>query len=124
MVSDAVTNPFGIPIHSPRGLRTNTRTVVGSSSLRDKVRPRMSNDRLYYLSGDSEVRYLAPDGATGVATHIPGSGHVHAAFAVNADDSRIAVTAVDYSTSPVSVRLYVEDLNGGGNHKDLYSVAN
>jgi len=42
-------------------------------------------------------------------------------FAVSPDDSRIAVIVNDYTASGAATRLYVEDLNGGGNHLDLFS---
>src|SRR4030088_1660068 len=72
-----------------------------------------SDNRLYYLDGDATVRYLAPDGASGIAHTLPSSHLSHAAFAVSPDDQRIAVTVVDYPTvsaGSVHMRLYVEDL--------------
>ena len=36
------------------------------------------------------------------------------------DDLRIAVSVLDYTRYPVSTRLYVEDLRGGGNHIQLF----
>jgi hypothetical protein len=83
-----------------------------------------SDTQLYFLSGDSEVHFLKPDGATGVATRLPGSGQVRAAFAVSPDDRRIAVSLLDYSSQPIHLRMYVEDLAGGGNHVDIFSAAN
>lgn len=80
-----------------------------------------SETTLYYLDGDSDVHYLRPDGATGVATHIAVGEHQVAVFAVSPDDRRIAVSVLDYTRYPVSTRLFVEDLNGGGNHLELFS---
>ena len=76
-----------------------------------------STSRVYYLDGDRTVRYLKPDGTTGVATSVPGGPLVHATFAVTPDDSRIAVGLLDYSVSPVKLTLYVEDL--GGAHRTV-----
>jgi hypothetical protein len=45
---------------------------------------------------------------------------VHAAFAVSPDDSRIAVTLLDYSVNPVALTLYVEDV-GGANHAVIFT---
>ncbi|MDQ6714051.1 MAG: hypothetical protein M3Z28_12820 [Candidatus Dormibacteraeota bacterium] len=45
-------------------------------------------------------------------------------FAISPDDRRIAVSVIEYSDSfqaPVKLRMYVEDLVGGGNHVDLFS---
>jgi hypothetical protein len=76
---------------------------------------------LYYLDGDSEVHSLKPDGTTGIATQIRLGTNQQAEFAVSPDDRRVAVSVLDYTRYPVSTRLYVEDLNGGGNHIELFS---
>ena len=80
----------------------------------------VSKSRLYYLDGDSAVRYLKADGTTGLVTSVSGSSKVHAAFAVSPDDSRIAVALLDYSVSPVRLTLYVEDL-GRSNHAVIFT---
>jgi hypothetical protein len=74
-----------------------------------------STGRLYYLDGDTDVRYLAPDGSAGLATKLPGNSQAVAMFAVSPDDRRIAVSVFDYRSKPVATRLYVEDLAGGSN---------
>lgn len=79
-----------------------------------------SRSRVYYLDGDSDVRYLKPDGSGGHVTQLPGTNSVHAGFAVTPDDRRIAVSLLDYAASPPTLRLYVEDL-GGGNHAEIFS---
>jgi len=76
---------------------------------------------VYYLDGDSDVRYLRPDGSSGLATHIALTAKHVTAFAVSPDDRRIAVSVLDFTRYPVGTRLYVEDLNGGGNHIELFS---
>lgn len=78
-----------------------------------------ANGRVYYLDGDSQVRYLAPDGSTGAVTHVPGSASAMAAFAVSPDGSRIAVSVITYNGSSASMDLYVEDVTGA-NHHDLF----
>ncbi len=78
-----------------------------------------SNSRLYYLDGDDEVRYVERDGTRGSVAHVPGGAHSQSAFAVSPDDRRIAVVAVDYSSSPAVTRLYVEDLARSANHVEL-----
>ncbi len=72
-----------------------------------------SMDRVYYLDGDTDVRYLAPDGSTGLAIRLPGSSHSVAMFQVSPDDRKIAVAIFDYRDHPVASSLYVEDLAGG-----------
>jgi hypothetical protein len=78
-----------------------------------------SDSRLYYLDGDSEVRFLDRDGSRGGVTRLPGGPRTQSGFAVSPDDRRIAVATVDHSSAPPATRLYVEDLAGGGNHVDL-----
>jgi hypothetical protein len=51
--------------------------------------------------------------------NVPGKSR--AVFAVSPDDSRIAVAVFDWSVAPVSLRIYIEDLGGGGHHADLFS---
>ena len=92
--------------------RTVPRVQVGNLST--------SATTVYYLDGDSDVRFLRPDGSTGLVTHITLGSKQAAAFAVSPDDLRIAVTVLDYTRYPVSTRLYVEDLHGGGNHVQLF----
>jgi hypothetical protein len=82
----------------------------------------LSNTRLYYLDGNSAVKFLTPDGSLGTATTVPGAGSVASTFAVSPDDRRIAVVATDYGRDPVGYRIYVEDLVGGGNHVDIFSA--
>lgn len=81
-----------------------------------------TNSRVYFLDAQGAVRYLAPGGESGRATSVPaGTGSKRSMFAVSPDDQRIAVIVNDYNNAGASTRLYVEDLNGGGNHVDIYS---
>lgn len=102
--------------------------VAAGSTARKRTVPRVqvgnlstSATTVYYLDGDSEVRYLRPDGSGGLATHIVLAAKHVAAFAVSPDDRRIAVSVLDFTRYPVGTRLYVEDLSGGGNHIELFS---
>jgi hypothetical protein len=79
-----------------------------------------SDTTVYYLDGDSDVRFLRPDRSTGLATHITLRPKQAAAFAVSPDDLRIAVSVLDYTRYPVSTRLYIEDLHGGSNHVQVF----
>ena len=54
---------------------------------------------------------------------MPGSATLISFFSVSPDDQRIAVLVEDMSApSTISLRLYVEDLSGGGHHADIYST--
>jgi hypothetical protein len=56
-------------------------------------------------------------------TTVPGSPTAVSLFSVSPDDSRIAVVVEDGSHQPnINLRLYVEDLHGGGHHVDIYST--
>ncbi|HKW59253.1 MAG TPA: hypothetical protein VJR46_05820 [Candidatus Dormibacteraeota bacterium] len=81
-----------------------------------------SNTRLYYMDAKGAIRFLAPDGSSGDVTNVPApTASRRATFAVSPDDQRIAVVVADYSATGASTRLYVENLNGGGAHLDLFS---
>lgn len=80
-----------------------------------------SNSRAYFSDEQGVVRYLDPQGGTGRATTVPTGTSRRSMFTVSPDDQRIAVVVGDYTTSGVSLRLYVEDLNGGTNHVDIFS---
>jgi hypothetical protein len=67
------------------------------------------------------IRYLAPNGETGRVTTVAIGGARYSMFSVSPDDRRIAVIVSDYTTGAASQRLYIEDLNGGGNHVEIFS---
>jgi hypothetical protein len=81
----------------------------------------ISNTRVYYMDAQGVVRYLAPNGDAGRATTVPIGPARRAMFAVSPDDQRIAVIVDDFDATGAATSLYVEDLNGGGHHKQLYT---
>ncbi len=82
----------------------------------------MSGSRVYFPDGPAAIRFLSRDGSTGGATSLPNvPGRARAIFAVSPDDQRIAVSVFDWSTRPMKMRLYVEDLAGGGHHIEIFS---
>ena len=83
-----------------------------------------SDDRAYYMDAQGVVRFLTVQGETGRATTVPVGGGRRSMFAVSPDDQRIAVIVSDFTSSGASIKLYVEDLNGGTNHADIYSQSN
>ena len=80
-----------------------------------------TNSRVYFMDSQGAIHYLGPDGDTGRATTVPIGSARRSAFAVSPDDHRIAVVVDDFTSSGAATRLYVEDLNGGGNHVDLFT---
>ena len=81
-----------------------------------------SNSRAYFMDAQGAVRYISPSRETGRATTVPAStGSRRSMFAVSPDDARIAVVVDDYTATGASTRLYAEDLNGGGNHVELFT---
>ena len=89
-----------------------------------------TRSKVYFLSG-TEVRFLAPDGTSGKVTQIALAAHQQAGIAVSPDDRRIAVAIFSYtpngdqtvSNPPTydGMRLYVEDIVGGGHHRDIFA---
>jgi hypothetical protein len=87
--------------------------------------------RVYFLAGGSEVRYMAPDGTSGTVARITLTANQQAGISVSPDDKKIAVAILSYtpngdqtvSNPPTydGMRLYVEDLAGGGHHRDIFA---
>ncbi len=80
-----------------------------------------SDDRAYYMDAQGVVRFLTVQGESGRATTVPVGGGRRSMFAVSPDDQRIAVIVSDFTSAGAAIKLYVEDLNGGTNHADIYS---
>ena len=80
-----------------------------------------SDDRVYYMDAQGVVRFLTVQGESGRATTVPVGGGRRSTFAVSPDDQRIAVIVDDFTSSGVALKLYVEDLNGGANHVDIFN---
>ena len=73
-----------------------------------------SDDKVYYRDGDTQIRFIAPDGTSGAVTSVPGGTARVSFFSVTPDDRRIAVLAEDFTPATmIEWRLYVEDLRGG-----------
>jgi hypothetical protein len=116
----------GGPDYSVSLVATDGHVAAAASALKRTTGVQIGNlstskTTLYYLDGDKDVRTLRPDGTVGLATHYDFGPHQVVAFAVSPDDRRIAVSVLDFTQYPVSTRLFVEDLIGGGNHVELFS---
>jgi hypothetical protein len=79
-----------------------------------------SSTRVYFLDGDSTVRSLDLAGNVSTIGSVPGTSTAHAAFSVSPDDLKMAVSVIDYSTSPPTVHLLVQDL-AGANAREIFS---
>ncbi len=83
-----------------------------------------SNDEVYYRDGDTKIRMVVPPGSAADVTTVPGGTNVISFFSVSPDDQRIAVMVEDVSGgTAISERLYVEDLQGGGHHADIFTAS-
>jgi len=140
-----VTTPYGVLVTRPGAAGQTTYTVtivrtdgsVAASHMANVPPPvscanaaaalvplpvSTSNSGVYFLDSGSAVTFMSPDGAVHTVTSVPaGSATRRSMFAVSPDDQRIAVIVDDFTSSGASTRLYVEDLNGGGNHIELFS---
>jgi len=82
-----------------------------------------SNDQVYFRDGDTKIRMVVPPASAVDVTTVPGGPNTISFFSVSPDDQRIAVLVEDLSGSTsISLRLYVEDLHGGGHHADIYTT--
>ena len=82
-----------------------------------------SDDQVYFRDGDTKIRMVVPPDSAADVTTVPGSATVISFFSVSPDDQRIAVLVEDLSgTTTIGLRLYVEDLHGGGHHSDVYTA--
>ena len=80
-----------------------------------------SNTRAYYADANGVVRFLTPSGDSGRATTVPTGPSTRSSFSVSPDDTRIAVVVEQFSSGGASTRLYSEDLNGAGNHVEMFT---
>ncbi len=98
--------------YTPNGATTETVTMPTSESA----------TRVYFLDGDSTVRYLALDGSTGVAAELPGSVTGRVSFSVSPDNSRIAFSVMSWGSAGFEEQSYVEDLGTGANRTELFTI--
>jgi hypothetical protein len=73
------------------------------------------------MDSQGVIRYLSSNGDAGRATSVPIGPARRSSFAVSPDDRRIAVVVTDFTATGATIKLYVEDLNGGANHLDTFS---
>ena len=81
-----------------------------------------TTDKVFYRDGNTQIKYLTPDGESGNVTTVPGSATKVSFFSVSPDDQRIAVLVEDLSpATKINLSLYVEDLIGHTNHSVIYT---
>jgi len=93
-------------------VRAHQRTPIAARSGHPITLPYVSTSStaLYYLSGDSIIQALRPDGSQGAAANLNLGPGMEAAFAVSPDDSKIAFSVLDFNQTPVHVTLYTDNL--------------
>lgn len=87
-----------------------------------------TNSHVYFRDGDTKIRMLVPPSTAVDVTTVPGGPTTVSGFSVSPDDLRIAVVVEELSgagpsqAASISLRLYVENLRGGGSHADIYTT--
>jgi hypothetical protein len=82
-----------------------------------------TTDQVYFRDGDTKIRQVVPPASAVDVTTVPGGATTVSFFSVSPDDQKIAVLVEDLSGSAsIGLRLYVEDLRGGGHHADIYTT--
>src|SRR3989442_8194878 len=83
-----------------------------------------SNASIYFRDGDTKIRVVQPPSGALDVTTVPGGPTTISFFSVSPDDQRIAVLVEDLSpATTANLRLYVEDLRGGGHHADVFTTS-
>jgi hypothetical protein len=83
-----------------------------------------TTDEVYFRDGDTKIRMVVPPGNAADVTTVPGGPSTVSFFSVSPDDQRIAVLVEDLSgATSIAIRMYVEDLHGGGHHADIYTTS-
>lgn len=106
--------------HASRRTSISTGDAVSRTDALELPYVSATRSRLYYLDGDTTLRWLTPT-STGIAMSLPGGPTARAAFAVTPDDARIAVSIVDFGPRTPVVHLSVGPL--GGPLTEIYSSA-
>jgi hypothetical protein len=85
----------------------------------------VSATHVYFLDGEADLKSMSPSGTTALIRHLDVDATSNLAFAVSPDDRRIAIAVISYpveSSGPAfSLRLYAEDLVGGGNRSEVFT---
>lgn len=116
--------PDGSIVKSVAMAPPSVRTCYGQAQVAVLQAPlSASKTAVYFLDGDTHIRSLAPNGSVSDVTTVPGSVGMVSFFSVSPDDQRIAVVVEDLANPTATVRLYVEDLRGGGHHVDLLTTS-
>jgi hypothetical protein len=111
-----ITNIVGVDGRPWASLKQTKRTPISSQAGHPVELPYISTSAtaLYFLNGDFTVMAIRlKDGSQAPVTKLAVSPGMEAAFAVSPDDSRIAVSVLDFNRSPVHVLLYTDNLMGG-----------
>lgn len=106
-------------------IQAKQRTPIASGAGHAVPLPYVSTSltSLYYLDGDADLRVMHLDGSTGHVQELVNTAGIVSTFAVSPDDKQIAITTLDYTTSPVRLSLTVDNLYGGNPHVIFQSTS-
>ena len=80
-----------------------------------------TSNQVYFRDGDTKIRMVVPPNSVADVTTVPGGPNTISFFSVSPDNQRIAVLVEEFSGPDISLRLYVEELRGGGHHTDIFT---
>ncbi len=80
-----------------------------------------SDTRAYFLDAQGNIRFLTPNGETGIEAQVPTGGNTREMFAVRQDDSVMAVVLADFNSSGATTQLFIQDLQPGGTKRLIFS---
>lgn len=92
---------------------------ISTPSAADLPEVSVANGGVYFLDGDSEIRFMTPTLDPKTVASILGGANAHAGFSVSPDGSRVAVSVLTYQGDSAALDLYVSDLSGT-NRIDLF----
>src|SRR5439155_18777315 len=69
-----------------------------------------SATRAYFLDAQGNIRFLTPNGETGIEAQVPTGGNTRTFFAVRQDDAVMAVVLADFTSTVATTTLSIRQM--------------